>query len=471
MPKRLLCSLAISLFLIGQVRAQDNYNFENFGNRSILLNGNVTGSVNDLGATFYNPARIALLDDTKFTINAKVYEYSQLKVKDFLGRQGTLDDSNFNGLPSMVAGQFKVKFLEGHKFAYAFISRRRSEANLDFDTGLIDADVLDAIPGDEQFSGRVNLRTKDKDEWIGGSWSYRLTDHFSLGISAFYSAFEATGSSSIRYVALTSDNDVAVYNSEVGFEQSSHGLFFKAGAAWTWEKLDLGVNIDFPYISIIDEGSFRYEEFLGGAGIAPPDAIFTLNELSDLGANRKIPLGVSAGLGYRIGKSTLHFNASGWAGTKAFEAVEIRGVESETSELPTLQLFEELKPVFNYGVGADVYLSPSVGIYASYARDNSPIKRSAGIIDVVNRRGEDINFVADYNHIGLGVDIKTKIANFVIGGVYSRASSEFSSPIDFPDRPEDIEDAPAELVINRIRVVFGFEILFLDKAKKDLGLD
>ena len=51
---------------IFSVNAQTNYKYENFGNRSILLNGNVTGSVDDLGATYYNPARLALVEDPVF---------------------------------------------------------------------------------------------------------------------------------------------------------------------------------------------------------------------------------------------------------------------------------------------------------------------------------------------------------------------------------------------------------------------
>ena len=57
--------LLIFCFII-QVKSQTNYKYENFGNRSILLNGNVTGSVDDLGATYYNPARLALIEDPVF---------------------------------------------------------------------------------------------------------------------------------------------------------------------------------------------------------------------------------------------------------------------------------------------------------------------------------------------------------------------------------------------------------------------
>ena len=75
--------LLIFCFII-QVKSQTNYKYENFGNRSILLNGNVTGSVDDLGATYYNPARLALIEDPVFAINAKIYELTDTKIENYL---------------------------------------------------------------------------------------------------------------------------------------------------------------------------------------------------------------------------------------------------------------------------------------------------------------------------------------------------------------------------------------------------
>ena len=65
---------------------QGYYNSENFGNRSLLLSGNVTGSVDDLGLTYYNPARIALLESPSFSINAKAYQVNSLKLENVFGR-------------------------------------------------------------------------------------------------------------------------------------------------------------------------------------------------------------------------------------------------------------------------------------------------------------------------------------------------------------------------------------------------
>ena len=44
-----LTLILISFYSWGQ---QGNYKFNNFGNRSILLSGNVTGSVSDIGLVY-----------------------------------------------------------------------------------------------------------------------------------------------------------------------------------------------------------------------------------------------------------------------------------------------------------------------------------------------------------------------------------------------------------------------------------
>ncbi|MEP1799492.1 MAG: hypothetical protein ABJJ25_17355, partial [Eudoraea sp.] len=70
------------LFLVIEGKTQEgNYKFENYGNQTVLLNGNVTGSANDLGLTFYNPARLALLDKPSFVIAGKAYEWSKYSFK------------------------------------------------------------------------------------------------------------------------------------------------------------------------------------------------------------------------------------------------------------------------------------------------------------------------------------------------------------------------------------------------------
>ena len=461
--------IACIFSLVGQTTfGQDNYKFENFGNKSILLNGNVTGSVADLGATFYNPARLALIENPGFTINAKLYELQEVKVEDFLGNGFDVSDSDFNGLPSMVAGTFKIKSLPGHVFAYSFISRQRYESDVDFDTGLVESDITDLYDGEELFSGRVILDRKIKDEWIGVSWATQLKTNFSVGASLFLSTYENSGYNRTRYTAFTQEETSIIYNRETGFSQKNYGIIGKLSAAWTLPKADLGLTIHLPELGIVNEGSFRYEESLAGGG-AENDR-FTFNNFDELDSTRRTAWGVSAGTGLKFGKHTVHLNGSWHGKINEWESIEVPPLESETGDAPNLRLATELKDVFNFGVGADFYLSPKFDLYASFSTDNSPVVKNTTLVDVLNRDGEDINLSTDYNHFGFGINMISKWADLTAGAVYSRGQTDFISNIDFPlAEQEDIGIASIEII--RWRFVFGIEVHVFNKAKKDLGVE
>ena len=62
----------------------------------MLLNGAVIGSVEDLGAVYYNPARMSQFETPAFVISAKVYEYKKTTIKDGLGDDIDLKRSSFD---------------------------------------------------------------------------------------------------------------------------------------------------------------------------------------------------------------------------------------------------------------------------------------------------------------------------------------------------------------------------------------
>ena len=131
---QILISAAVVCTGIMPLFSQGNYRLENFGNRSVLLSGVVTGSVEDLGLTYYNPSRLALVQSTAFTINAQSYQVNQVEFKNAFGNNQKLNNTKFRAKPSMVAGTFRLKFLEGHHFAYSFISKARSEIEINYST-------------------------------------------------------------------------------------------------------------------------------------------------------------------------------------------------------------------------------------------------------------------------------------------------------------------------------------------------
>ena len=114
MNLRSILFIVFSFCLMKSFGQQANYKFNNFGNRSILLSGDVTGSVTDLGLVYYNPSRLTEVENTGFAFNARAYQLSSLKLSNFLGEDSSVSSTNFNGIPSMAGGTFD---LFGNRFA------------------------------------------------------------------------------------------------------------------------------------------------------------------------------------------------------------------------------------------------------------------------------------------------------------------------------------------------------------------
>ncbi|WP_282080781.1 hypothetical protein [Aquimarina algiphila] len=447
--------------------SQGNYRIENYGNRSILLNGNVTGSVEDLGLAYYNPSRLGLIDEPAFAISGKAFELTRIGLENAFGDNRNLNSSEFNGIPSMIAGTFTLEFLPNDKFAYSFISRYRSSINLNYDTGILEDDILNSLDGAERFLGRINLDDEIKEEWFGLTWARKINSNFSIGISSFISVYEMRGNGSTLYTAEGVNENVVTYISDLLYKQKTYGLFFKIGASWKISDVELGMNIHLPYINVIDDASFKGEEFLSGLGA--PEDFFNFINVEDLKNKRKTALGVSVGAGIPIQKSRIHLNVDWYNGVDKYERITLPNFTAGVDDVSELDFNEELKSVFNFGAGAEIYISPSFSGFLSFSSDFSAYVENTNLFNVINQNEGEINYESDYWHFGLGFDLSLKWGSFLLGSTYSRTNSEFQQPINFPIDPVDeFEEGISDLQLERWRFIVGLEIPLLNEKLKSL---
>lgn len=452
-------SILIIMISTAVIFGQGNYNQENFGNRSLLLSGNVTGSVEDLGLTYYNPARIALVENPVFSINAKGYQISIFNITNAFGNDKKLTDNKFEGVPSMVAGTFKIKKLENHHFAYSFLSKQRSQAEIGYSIELSSDDLLDEIDGIESIVQDVDIRNKETDEWFGVTWGKQIKDNFSIGISGFVSIYNNKGSSDLKYAILDEFQDVSQYTNEISFGQRSYGMFWKIGLAWKLPKIELGLNVDLPYWEVISSGRFKFQEQLSGLGNG--NDIFTYGKFNDIKATRKEAMAISVGAGIPFGnKNTIHLKLDWHNKIKEYDRLVIPVIDGGTEESRSFIFKEEFNSVFNFGFGLEFYLNPKYSLFASFVTDFSPVEANANIFDLTGDEGQDINLSADYYHLGFGVDMKLNWAKLILGTTFSTGSSEFDQAIDVPDPKINLgnNDDNTKLSISRWRFIVGLEI-------------
>ncbi len=456
------------LFSMSIIAQEGNYRYESYGNQSVLLNGNVTGSAEDLGLTYYNPARLAFIEEPSIVIAGKAFQLINYDLKDIFETDIDLNESNFNGIPSIISGTFKIKFLPNHRFAYSFISRHRSDINLNYNSGVQIGLPIGTLNNVSQSFTEIFFRNRLRDEWYGVTWAHMLTDNFSIGASLFGSIYELNGLGTIIISAEQEQGDVVSYFSRTDFTQKTYGLFLRLGAAWQLEKVSMGFNFALPFLAFKKRANLNSEEFLSGLGSS--EDFFRVIELDDLDSRRKTATSISYGLGFPIGKSKLHLSADYAFGVSEYQRIALPEIPDELG-LKQESFNEEFQTVFNFGAGADIYISPSIRVLVSFSSDFSAALNNPNLFDVVNQTDTNINLFGDFWHYGLGPDFSFKWGNITLGTTYSRSSNQITEAPDIPDGEDnDPLSLTTAIGFERWRFILGLEIPLIDNKLKGLPL-
>ncbi|MFZ9004462.1 MAG: hypothetical protein ACO20F_10260 [Robiginitalea sp.] len=460
-----LLLLSFSGALSGQ---EGNYKFENFGNQSVLLNGNVTGSVRDLGLVYYNPARLGLIDNPSFTIGGKAYEWSKYYFEDILQTEKNLSSNQFGGLPATIAGTFDLKFLPGHKFAYSILSRRRSDIRTKYDSGLTPDPDFEKLPDATESYSEVDFRDRLRDEWFGVSWAYPISETLSVGVSLFGSIYEKNGSGEILINARRESGRVVTYNNRLDFTQKTYGVQIKIGAAWLVSDLEMGVNLSLPFISVKNRSSFSYLESLGG--FSPEDDFIVSYAYGELPGKRRTAAGISYGVGIPWKAHKFHLNLDWNAPVGSYDRIEFP--EESLEDLGANPFQEEFKSVVNLGVGGEFYVSPSLNIIGSFSTDFSASQASINLFDFINKSPQEINLLNDIWHIALGIDLHRDWGSIIVGTSYARSGRNIGQAEVIPEN-EDVfppRNISTQINYERWRFIVGLEIPLLLEKVKDLPI-
>lgn len=454
----IFCFFSFSIFSVALAQ-QGNYNFNNFGNKSILLSGNVTGSVEDLAVSYYNPARLTQIENNSFSVNAKVYQLSKLRLNDAVGNGVTFRDSDFKGIPSMIAGTFKIK---NQKFAYTLLSKSSHENNLNYNTKTTIKDVLDQFVGNETYSGTIKITSKFSEEWLGLTWANSINERLSFGVSTFVSIFNEQGESEFDYTIKHSDNKlVASYVNRVGFEQTTYGVFIKGGLNYNFKKASIGLTLSLPHIGVWNDGEFNYKEVIAGVG-ANNDLLIDADK-ENLKAARRTPFSLAIGSGIQFGMHKIHLNATCYSGMKAYNRIVIPTIPQENNSAISFQFRESLKPILNFGIGSELYISKSLKGYLSFSTDFSAYANNANLFDLNSLAKKDTNFSQDFYHFGGGFELKLQSIQLILGSTYTRSSSNFSKPIDIES---DLGKDSSYLAFQKWQFIVGLEIPVFGKKLK-----
>lgn len=445
---------------------EGNYKFNNFGNRSILLVGNVTGSVSDLGLTYYNPSFLTDVENVGFSLNAKAYQLVNVKLDSPIYADTQLSDTSFNSASTMAGGVFN---LLNTRFAYSYLTKSNFNTNINYSSNYLSDNILAEFPDTIKHNAKIGLISQTRDDWTGLSWAHRFNKEFSVGISVFASIYNYYGNSNLSHTLESSTNDVSFYQSLVGFKQKSYGLFCKIGANYHLPKFDIGLNINLPYLSIINDGSFAYSKTI--AGVSPTYNTFIDTDYRELPAIRKEPLGISIGAGIPINNGKIHLNIDYVNGLKKYNRITIPDIDFGDAMLVPVNFDEERRAVFNIGVGAELELYKNLKAYGGFSTDFNAIKNNANIFDISSEENKKINIGEDFYHLSAGVDWKLTWISIISGITYTKGSSSFVSPYQIDFGNSIIENnLNSKITYNRWQFVIGIDIPVLNKKIENIGV-
>ncbi|MFY0626405.1 MAG: hypothetical protein JXR07_08930 [Reichenbachiella sp.] len=491
MKKLFLLSISlIFLFPISSFAQDAHYWTEQFGNRSTLLAGSVVGSVEDLGAVFYNPGRLALQEDPTFLISAKAFQLVKLGVKDAAG-EADLSNDKFGSAPTLAAGSFNLdsvkflKFFHGHKFAYAFLSRTNFDYTLS--ARLQQTYAFNANwPGEEDLYGNVSWNKSVKEEWMGLTWAIPLNTKWAIGLTNFVSTYNESATYENGIQAIANENvldptlppgqqrPVANFSRNRNRSMTTLGYIAKIGLSYDIDWLSLGLTLTTPKAIITSSGTALFDEALAGYEFARPPSeddpgspnnILISNATSEVEVQNKSPMSIAFGAGLKLGKNKLHLSAEWFDKVDQYYSFVPEPFEAQSSgTIIRNRYVDKRKSVINFGAGIELVFSEKVSGYASFATDFSSLEKTTTEtgLDSTDNLDNSI-FTADIYHYGGGFALDLKKMDLTLGVIYSRgvqpAGQVFRFPIEEGSVPP--EDPPkTDLLWERFRILLGFALPF-----------
>jgi hypothetical protein len=429
------------------VAGQDaHYWTQQYGPRASLLGGAVIGSVDGFAATFYNPARLSLLEGPGFALSTQVLEFESITVENGAGQGVDLSTTRSGLEPSLIAGRLPFGG-DAHTWAYSLLTRQR--VSNDVSTELIfSADEIDPEEGLERVVGTVRFENDVRDSWAGVSWAHRPGRRIGLGATMFgalrsqRSRFEGIGQSLDSAGVGEADIDIGGHN------YWSVRLLWKLGVYYQVSTLDLGLTLTTPSVQLVGQG--RAGASRGRFGDDEGDALAA--DLQDgLDASYRSPLSVGLGAAWTLRRTRVHGSAEWFSSLDPYDVISAGAITVE-GDTVRVGVTHGAKSVVNWGVGVEHRFSPKVKGFASLVTDQSaapdePVAVGTAPWDIA---------------LGtVGADFAVGEVRLTLGAGLGFGNSPFDRVTDLLgiSQSEALEDATGARIRYRSwRFIFGFEL-------------
>ncbi len=383
-------------FLTDPADAQShNYWTRSFNEESSLLSGAVVGGGSGPSAIYYNPAYISEVVSSKLSVNASLFSFDFLTLKNALGDGINLASTRGTVEPRFVSYMFKPKKHQNLSFELAFLNNENLRMDL---TESVDRriDILSQSPGVERYFGVYRYSHHFRDDWICLGSSLQLNDHLSFGISLNVMVKSLIYNESIDLEAYPTGEPVnpsydpeslAAFQDYKYLKFNDYRLSGKFGIAYKRDRLSLGLTLHTPSLGGIYSDGKRVSRKEAQINITDPATgepvpsftIIDFKQKQEMNVSLKTPFSLAVGFTYslRDGRRKLYLSAEYFAGREPFRMVEAE----ESSDIASGAGFDELiytewltfvsgaRPVFNVGIGYSWTLREDLRLMTGFRTD------------------------------------------------------------------------------------------------------
>jgi len=433
--------LLLLLFWGPFLLAQDtHYWTQQYGARSSLLGGAVIHGLDDNSAVYYNPANLAFIKQTTISLNTSIYKYEDFSVWDGAGDGVDLKSQRISLYQNMISGLITKNPEKRYRIGFNILTR--NHVNFDFKKkNELFYEIIPNQAGQEYYIGNIEMNTTLSDTWgcIGGS--YRISDHFSVGLTAIVSyrnqkhtlAFSGRALNAPDSAALAGGASIFIASNSYDFHMRSNIIsgLLKAGFHGRIGPWRFGLNITSPSLTIWGEGRVEREESQNNLP-GNVDRVRT-DEQRNLWATYRYPFAVGTGVAYLYKTGLISLAAEYFMGIQQYEMIQAdpsdptfpiylsSGVEKY------LTVYNGAQQVLNFGIGWEQEITPKVKLHLGLRTDFSYVPLNQEPRLTVTSAPMDIY------HIALGLSFRRKASKISFGVNYSYAQQRISQLVNLSD--------------------------------------
>ena len=441
---RFFLSLLLAVPL-SAIHAQDtHYNTVQFGARSALMGGAVTGNVKDNTAVFYNPAGMGFIDTSTLSITGNVYQVYNIRIYNALGEKKDFKSSSLGAAPLFAGGMFAKKS-KRLKLGYGIMSvvdfNFKATARIDDKIPIVNDTES---PGNEEFIGQAGINTKLNELAAVAGGGYKLNTKWSVGLSHIFSIRSLTTNKAVYARLFLNQAGNPLVSSSFVRSADYFNVRYAArlGINYQDRHFSAGLTITSASLNLFGNGTIAADVI--GSNILYKGARTSLlanDRQEKLPSVYKSPLSVNGGINFSVRKSSFgitlqYFGSVGiYDVLRASPSAFVRPADLNTSlgSEQFLRLKEAAKAVFNIALGYEYLLQPDVIISASFRTDKSyfekTLNQSVGIKSAITSW--------DIYHFAAGATFTRGRSKMSIGILYSTGTDKGREQPGNLEKPEE----------------------------------